>query len=174
MHIITTITIFTASVLTIINNVTTACQRLSTTGEISCSAGSGNPSTSPPPSLVNSFTHYHCLGIFVLTFADFLAVSIGPRWLLLVWDISCWDKRVGIYLCVISQVGKSRRVYPNELCPKPWWSPRSWNNWWWEFVTHWWLADLIDVTLTIQETDEDDEYEDGEDDEDNGDGDVLC
>ena len=116
MHIITTITIFTASVLTIINNVTTACQRLSTTGGISCSAGSENPSTSPPPSLVNSFTHYHCLGIFVLTFADFLAVSIGPRWLLLVWDILCWDKRVGIYLCVISRVRSiSRRYNPARI-----------------------------------------------------------
>ena len=103
MHIITTITIFTAGVLTIINIVTTACQRLSTTGEISCSAVSENPSTSPPPSLVNSFTHHHCPG-FRPDFNRFFAVSIGPRWLLLVWDISCWDKRVGIYLCVISQV----------------------------------------------------------------------
>ena len=168
MHIITTITIFTASVLTIINNVTTACQRLSTTEEISCSAGSENPSTSLPPSLVNSFPHHHCLRIFVLTLTDFLLSQLcraGSNW------SEVWDKRVGIYLCVISQVGKSRRVHPNELCPKPWWSPRSWNNWWWEFVTHWWLADLTDVTLTIQETDEDDEYED---DEDNGEGGVLC
>ena len=124
MHIITTITMFTAGVLTIINNVTTACQRLSTTGGISCSAGSGNPSTSPPPSLVNSFTHHHCLGIFVLIlpiFCLFQLAHVGSYWSGIYYvGIKELEYTFALYPeYAVSQEGTTRRVYLNEVISQP-------------------------------------------------------